>query len=420
MNHPADPLATARARHALQQAGLPTDLAVEQASSTRNEVLISGDFVVRVNREPNQRLRREAEVVANLPIRSWTPRVVSHGGEIGPDYLIVARRPGRPLSRVWPTLHPRDRRFAIAQLAEALDDLHRTPASVRLPRLPRSTHLLDHGLGPTLRPLWQAIGALRRTPDTDHLLLDRIERVVSERSALFERFDTTHLVHGDLTFENILWDGRQITALLDFEWCRGGPADIDIDSITRYCRYPFAHVPGDVAGEQRTEDYAGVIGWLSADLPELFDDPHLGERLLVISEDDGPAPLSVTDHLAGLGHEITLVYQSTAPSPLVGKYSNGGMLARLVDGGVQFVPMARVTSIDGDTAHLASSYGTRNWVIGPFDSIVLITGATPNDALYRDRKHRHDRVHILGDAFAPRRMVFATRQAFDLAQTLLG
>ena len=152
----------------------------------------------------------------------------------------------------------------------------------------------------------------------------------------------------------------------------------------------------------------------------LRGETELGERLLVISEDDGPAPLSVTDHLAGLGHEITLVYQSTAPSPLVGKYSNGGMLARLVDGGVQFVPMARVTSIDGDTAHLASSYGTRNWVIGPFDSIVLITGATPNDALYRDLKHRHDRVHILGDAFAPRRMVFATRQAFDLAQTLLG
>jgi len=269
-------------RQARQRAGLPTDLAVEQASSTRNEVLISGDFVVRVNREPNQRLRREAEVVANLPIRSWTPRVVSHGGEIGADYLIVARRPGRPLSRVWPTLHPRDRRFAIAQLAEALDDLHRTPASAQLPRLRRSTHLLDDGPGPTLRPLWKAIGALRRSADADHHLLDRIERVVSERSELFEHFDTSHLVHGDLTFENILWDGRQITALLDFEWCRGGPPDLDIDSITRYCRYPFAHVPGDVASEQRTEDYASVLSWLSADLPEVFDDPRLDERLIVI------------------------------------------------------------------------------------------------------------------------------------------
>jgi 2,4-dienoyl-CoA reductase-like NADH-dependent reductase (Old Yellow Enzyme family)/NADPH-dependent 2,4-dienoyl-CoA reductase/sulfur reductase-like enzyme len=145
----------------------------------------------------------------------------------------------------------------------------------------------------------------------------------------------------------------------------------------------------------------------------------LGHRIVVISEDDGPAPLSVADHLAGLGHAVTLVYQTTAPSPLVGKYSNGGMLARLIDGGVEFVGMARATEISGQTVHLASTYGTRRWTIGPFDSVILATGSIPNDSLYRELKALRPNVHILGDAFAPRRMVFATRQAFDLAQTLL-
>jgi 2,4-dienoyl-CoA reductase-like NADH-dependent reductase (Old Yellow Enzyme family)/thioredoxin reductase len=145
----------------------------------------------------------------------------------------------------------------------------------------------------------------------------------------------------------------------------------------------------------------------------------LGHRVVVISEDDGPAPLSVSDHLAGLGHDVTLVYQTTGPSPLVGKYSNGGMLARLIDGGVQFVGMARATEIAGDTLHLASTYGTRRWTIGPFDSIVLVTGSLPNDSLYRSLKTLHPNVNILGDAFAPRRMVFATRQAFELSRTLL-
>jgi hypothetical protein len=51
---------------------------------------------------------------------------------------------------------------------------------------------------------------------------------------------------------------------------------------------------------------------------------------------------------------------------------------------------------------------------------VLATGAIPDDALYRELRGRHDAVHLLGDAFAPRRMVFATRQAFDLARTLLA
>jgi 2,4-dienoyl-CoA reductase-like NADH-dependent reductase (Old Yellow Enzyme family)/thioredoxin reductase len=145
----------------------------------------------------------------------------------------------------------------------------------------------------------------------------------------------------------------------------------------------------------------------------------LGERVLVISEDDGPAPLSVSDHLAGLGHRVTLVYQTTGPSPLVGKYSNGAMLARLIDGGVEFVGMARATEIAGDTVHLASTYGQRRWSVGPVNSVVLVTGSVPNDSLFRQLKGRHPNAHILGDAFAPRRMVFATRQAFDLAQTLL-
>jgi pyruvate/2-oxoglutarate dehydrogenase complex dihydrolipoamide dehydrogenase (E3) component len=146
---------------------------------------------------------------------------------------------------------------------------------------------------------------------------------------------------------------------------------------------------------------------------------QLGEHVVVISEDDGPAPLSVADHIAGSGRRVTLVYQTTSPSPLVGKYSVGGMLARLIDDGVEFVGMARATEIGISEVHLASTYGTRRWAIGDVDSVVLATGSIPNDALFRELKHAHPSVHLLGDAFAPRRMVFATRQAFDLAQTLL-
>ena len=84
----------------------------------------------------------------------------------------------------------------------------------------------------------------------------------------------------------------------------------------------------------------------------------------LLAEDDGPAPLSVADHLAALGHEVTLIVQTNGVAPLVGKYSIGTMLARLVDGGVRVVPIARATAIDGPTIHLASTYGTRWWSEG--------------------------------------------------------
>jgi NADPH-dependent 2,4-dienoyl-CoA reductase/sulfur reductase-like enzyme len=145
----------------------------------------------------------------------------------------------------------------------------------------------------------------------------------------------------------------------------------------------------------------------------------VGRRVAVLAEDDGPAPLSVSDHLAANGHEVTLIVQTNAVAPLVGKYSIGSMLGRLVDGGVRFVHMARATAIDGGTIHLRSTYGSRAWSEGPFDTVVLATGSIPDDGLWAELTLRHPATHLLGDAFAPRRVVWATRQAFELAVTLL-
>ena len=43
--------------------------------------------------------------------------------------------------------------------------------------------------------------------------------VRANRSAL-DPFEATTLIHGDLHFQNVLWDGRNVTALLDLEFAR--------------------------------------------------------------------------------------------------------------------------------------------------------------------------------------------------------
>ena len=144
----------------------------------------------------------------------------------------------------------------------------------------------------------------------------------------------------------------------------------------------------------------------------------LGRRVLVIAEDDGPAPLSVSDHLAGLGHEVRLAFRTPGPSPLVGKYSVGAMLAQLDTEGVEILQNARVVEIHPDRVDFAHSYSGRRFTVDGVDSVVLLTGGIGNDALFRAVRAHHPRTHLLGDAFAPRRMTFATRQAFELAQLL--
>ena len=70
------------------------------------------------------------------------------------------------------------------------------------------------------------------------------------------------------------------------------------------------------------------------------------------------------------------MFQTPAPSPLVGKYSIGAMLARLDAAGVELVAMARVVGIDSRHVHLANSYsGRRSGHARSIDSVVLACGA---------------------------------------------
>jgi 2,4-dienoyl-CoA reductase-like NADH-dependent reductase (Old Yellow Enzyme family) len=170
----------------------------------------------------------------------------------------------------------------------------------------------------------------------------------------------------------------------------------------------------------RIPDLAGV------DLPQvvtvneaLTGSAALGERVVVVSEDDRAAPLAVADHLAGAGHQVTLAYQSAAPSPQVGKYSIGSMLARMDAEGVRLLPMARAVAFAPGRVELAHSYSNRRWTLDGVDTVVLACGSLSNDALYHQLRGRHPAVHVLGDAYAPRRLSFATRQARELARAVL-
>ena len=99
------------------------------------------------------------------------------------------------------------------------------------------------------------------------------------RPSFLTPFDSPTLIHGDLTFENILWDGEQITGLLDFEWARQGPPDLDLDILLRFCAYPHLHVAADYEDRTHARDDIQVPWWLAEDYPELFDVPYVFERV---------------------------------------------------------------------------------------------------------------------------------------------
>lgn len=144
-----------------------------------------------------------------------------------------------------------------------------------------------------------------------------------------------------------------------------------------------------------------------------------GHRVVVVAQDDHVAPLSLADFLTDLGHEVTIIYATQQPAPLLGRYIIGGILGRLDAKDVRFLFMEEVIGIDRNSVVTRNVYSWRTRTVGDFDSVVLACGSVSDSSLYDDLRVSHHDVHILGDAYAPRRLVFATRQAYALAEQLV-
>lgn len=280
-NFLSDMFAMARARQALTEAGLDAQQPLQRASSVTNEVWITPDYVVRVNRRMSPRLYREAILGPQLPSEVGYPEIIAYGGQTGKDWLILKRMPGEMLSKCWPTMSQQDRRSAIRQVASMIRRLHETPTPVDLPGADGAPHLIDPTQLPIVSPLLNALHQLEQDGRVDRgLIADTMHLVLASTPAL-DSFPTSTLIHGDLHFQNILWSDGTISALLDFEWCRGAPADLDLDVLLRFCCHPEWYVAPDYEAATHAYDYSDVVHWFKEDYPELFELPFAFERLLM-------------------------------------------------------------------------------------------------------------------------------------------
>jgi aminoglycoside phosphotransferase (APT) family kinase protein len=162
--------------------------------------------------------------------------------------------------------------------------LHRTPCPADLPEIdtPQLLGSRRYG-GRAVDPLLVALDRAEQLPFVDRALIREARRVVLATGEAIEPFGTTTLVHGDLHFENVLWDGLTVTTLLDFEWCRPAPPDLELDIFLRFCAYPFLHVAEDYEHLTRAVDYESVPWWLAEDYPGLFAPQDLLTRTVLYS-----------------------------------------------------------------------------------------------------------------------------------------
>jgi aminoglycoside phosphotransferase (APT) family kinase protein len=271
-------LAELHARRALEQAGLDPAVPMLTIESVNNQVWLTQDHVVRLNMTPTTRLHREAMLTPTLPPEVSRPTLIASGNGAGKEieWQIARRLPGHPLSRVWKTMGPDERDRAMLRLGESLKALHETDAPPGLER-GASLQLVDVATH-QLREAAREVSARRVLRPGAAVSIEHF--IETHEGALAYAPAAHKLIHGDLVFENIMWDGQRIY-LLDFEFCRSAPRDLDLDVLLRFCGYPQLHAPSEVAATLHASQFSDVPRRLQAGYPELFCGDHLLDRLLI-------------------------------------------------------------------------------------------------------------------------------------------
>lgn len=270
----------------LTAAGLPATGRFVPKAGWVSRVWVGDEYVVRLNTDGRFRdaYRHEATVI-NLLTGSDVPhaRILAHGdGPDGPWY-VSERLPGRTLHEAWPTADSATRQAMIESLGSALRALHRVrvPADLLPPWLAGALDGTKPWAAfhpPVVGAALQQVEAARRVPGDDSRLLDDVADWVQERLALFAA-DEPVLVHGDLHGANLMVDQGCVTGLIDFAEALAQPADVELDTILRWCAKARELPPTPDAQGLDVATLTEVPGWLHGAYPELFEREHLRERL---------------------------------------------------------------------------------------------------------------------------------------------
>jgi 2,4-dienoyl-CoA reductase-like NADH-dependent reductase (Old Yellow Enzyme family)/thioredoxin reductase len=252
----------------------------------------------------------------------------------------------------------------------------------------------------------------------------------AERGHRVRLWERDHSIGGQLRLAARALNSQSMTAYLDYQLLRLKELAVEIRfGMLASVENTLAAKPDVIAIATGVRSRSLEVP--GADLPHVFDGhellaladgggdvPGLGNSVAVIAREDHMQPIAVASWLAERGHRVHLIYATPSIAPLIGKYSIGAALARLATRGVTFRVMERVIVIETSRLVTRNIFANVDSEIAGFDSVVVAGGAESNADLHAPLRAHGATTHILGDAYAPRRLWYATRQAYALAASL--
>jgi aminoglycoside phosphotransferase (APT) family kinase protein len=260
---------TDAARRALIACKLDPETPLVRAASYANETWLADDFVLRVNTRGVGRLAREARIVSRLPREARHPGIRDVGDDGELEWSISPRAAGGDLGRAWPAMSNLQRERAIRELCDALAAVHATPTD----------GIPDDIDPPHTLPLARLLELVELVALEHNQNLDDLAAFIIDRWDAFDDADTG-LVHGDPHFENVLWEGEHVSALLDFEWSRGSWIHCDLELLLSIADDPNLFASADYTLSR--DAFVEVPQWIRSAQPAWFAHPRLIDRLDVL------------------------------------------------------------------------------------------------------------------------------------------
>jgi 2,4-dienoyl-CoA reductase-like NADH-dependent reductase (Old Yellow Enzyme family)/thioredoxin reductase len=139
-----------------------------------------------------------------------------------------------------------------------------------------------------------------------------------------------------------------------------------------------------------------------------------GESILVIG--GGLVGCETADYLAGHGKKVTIVEMLKSTAKDIGPAARFFLRKRLKENQVTIMTRTTVKSVADDGVLLETPDGEKK--VGPFDIIVMATGATPIRDLEEKARSIVPEVYVIGDAAKPGKILAAVEQGAETALKL--
>lgn len=145
---------------------------------------------------------------------------------------------------------------------------------------------------------------------------------------------------------------------------------------------------------------------------------QVGQRVVIVSEDDHMETPSVADFLASQGKQVEILHKWLMIGGQIEGYTRGIVFYWLYKNGVVISPSTRVRAIEGSTVIACNAHTADERRIDNVDTVVLSLGSRPDNQVYRALKGKVSELYIVGAAFAPRRLVEATQSGAAVGRLL--